>query len=60
VQREHARTFPGNWKERLVMEDYVDYQTLFALGVSEIDCMTGLSDAELQRVTTPTAGAVRA
>ena len=37
---EYARTFLGNWKGKLVCDDYSGYKASFALGVTEIGCMT--------------------
>ena len=36
---EHARTFLGDWKGHLVVDDYAGYKALFALGVTEVGCM---------------------
>jgi transposase len=36
---EHARTFLGDWKGRLVCDDYGGYKALFATGVIECGCM---------------------
>lgn len=41
-EREHAyaRNFLGDWKGKLVCDDYGGYKASFALGVTEIGCMT--------------------
>ena len=36
---EHARNFLGNWKGKLVCDDFAGYKAGFELGVTEIDCM---------------------
>lgn len=36
---EHARNFLGDWKGKLVCDDYGGYKASFALGVTEIGCM---------------------
>lgn len=35
----HARTFLGDWKGHLVVDDYAGYKALFALGVTEVGCL---------------------
>jgi Transposase and inactivated derivatives len=37
---EYARNFLGDWKGKLVCDDYSGYKASFALGVTEIGCMT--------------------
>ena len=37
---EYARNFLGDWKGKLVCDDYGGYKASFALGVTEIGCMT--------------------
>ncbi|CAB3808927.1 IS66 family transposase ISPpu19 [Pararobbsia alpina] len=36
---EHARAFLGDWKGRLLCDDYTGYKALFAQGVTELGCM---------------------
>jgi transposase len=36
---EHARTFLGKWKGKLLCDDYTGYKALFAQGVTELGCM---------------------
>ena len=36
---EHARTFLGNWRGKLVVDDYSGYKAGFKLGITEIGCM---------------------
>ena len=36
---EHARNLLGNWKGKLVCDDFAGYKAGFELGVTEIDCM---------------------
>jgi transposase len=36
---EHARTFLGEWKGKLLCDDYTGYKALFAQGVIELGCM---------------------
>ncbi|SER84356.1 Transposase IS66 family protein, partial [Azotobacter beijerinckii] len=36
---EHARTFLGDWKGKLVCDDFAGYKACFELGVTEIGCL---------------------
>lgn len=36
---DHARTFLGEWKGKLVCDDYSGYKASFKLGVTEVGCM---------------------
>jgi len=36
---EHARTFQGKWKGRLVCDDYAGYKQGFISGITEVECM---------------------
>jgi transposase len=36
---EHARTFLGEWKGRLVCDDYSGYKASFSKGIAEVGCM---------------------
>ncbi|WP_176324643.1 IS66 family transposase, partial [Burkholderia vietnamiensis] len=36
---EHARTFLGRWRGKLVCDDYSAYKAGFELGITEIGCM---------------------
>jgi len=36
---EHARAFLGNWRGKLVVDDYSGYKAGFKLGITEIGCM---------------------